>query len=124
MMGQEHSFTISIEKLIGLPVPERASFIRVIFLELTRIMNHLLAITTHAIDIGAFTPFLWAFEEREKLLEFYERVSGARMHSGYLRVGGVAFDTPIGLLKDINHFIYKFKNRVDEVDELLTENKI
>ena len=87
MMAQEHAFSLSIEKLGNLSVPLRGQYIRVIFLELTRLLNHLLAITTHALDVGALTPFLWAFEEREKLMEFYERVSGARMHSAYIRPG-------------------------------------
>jgi len=124
MMAQEHCYSSAIEKLIKCSIPLRAQFIRVIFLEITRILNHLLAITTHALDVGAFTPFLWAFEEREKLMEFYERVSGARMHAAYIRVGGVSQDIPLGLLDDIYLFIKQFASRVDEIEELLTNNRI
>jgi len=84
MMAQEEAYSLAVEQIIGLKIPLRAKFIRVIFLEITRILNHLLAITTHALDVGALTPFLWAFEEREKLMEFYERVSGARMHASFM----------------------------------------
>jgi len=87
-------------------------------------MNHLLAVSTHALDVGALTPFLWAFEEREKLMEFYERVSGARMHANYFRIGGVSFDLPIGLLNDIHTFILQFVSRIDEMEEMLTTNRI
>lgn len=87
MMSQEHAFSLLVESFLKLEVPKRASYIRILFIELTRILNHLLAITTHALDVGAMTPFLWAFEEREKLMEFYERVSGARMHANYIRPG-------------------------------------
>jgi len=126
MMSQEHCYSLAIEKLVGqsLVVPMRAQYIRVIFSELTRILNHLLAITTHALDIGALTPFLWAFEEREKLMEFYERVSGARMHAAYIRPGGVSQDIPIGLLEDIYQFISKFSTRINEIEELLTNNRV
>ncbi len=126
MMAQEHCYSLAVEKLIGLHmyVPERARYIRVIFLELTRILNHLLAVTTHALDVGALTPFLWAFEEREKLMEFYERVSGARMHAAYIRPGGVAFDLPIGLLDDIYLFVNQFAVRLNEIEELLSSNRI
>ena len=124
MMCQEHAYSLSIERLLGLDVPRRASYIRVIFCEITRILNHLLAITTHALDVGAMTPFLWGFEEREKLMEFYERVSGARMHAAYIRPGGVAFDIPLGLLQDIFNFIVAFESRIDEIEELLTNNRI
>jgi NADH:ubiquinone oxidoreductase subunit D len=89
MMCQEHAYSLAIERLLHITVPPRGQFIRVIFLELTRILNHLLAVTTHALDVGALTPFLWGFEEREKIMEFYERVSGARMHAAYVRPGGV-----------------------------------
>jgi len=89
MLNQEHAFVLAGEKQIFVDVPIRAQFIRVLFSELTRILNHLMALTTHALDVGALTPFLWAFEEREKIMEFYERISGARMHAVYFRVGGV-----------------------------------
>lgn len=95
-----------------------------LFCEITRILNHLLAVTTHAMDVGALTPFLWAFEEREKLMEFYERVSGARFHTAYIRPGGVAQDLPEGLLDDIYLFIEQFFYRLDEIKEILTENRI
>lgn len=124
MMAQEHAFSLAIEKLINCDVPIRAQYIRVIFLEITRILNHLMAVTTHALDIGALTPFLWGFEEREKLFEFYERVSGARMHANYIRPGGVNQDIPLGLLEDIYNFCLQFSSRVDEIEELLTNNRI
>jgi NADH dehydrogenase (ubiquinone) Fe-S protein 2 len=89
-----------------------------------RILNHIMSVTTHALDVGALTPFLWLFEEREKMMEFYERVSGARMHAAYVRPGGVSLDLPIGLLDDIHHFITHFAARIDEVEELLTGNRI
>jgi NADH dehydrogenase (ubiquinone) Fe-S protein 2 len=124
MMVQEHAYSLAVERLLGLKIPERSSFIRVIFSEITRILNHLLAITTHALDVGALTPFLWGFEEREKLMEFYERVSGARMHAAYIRPGGVSQDIPIGLLNDIFLFCKQFYNRIDEIEDLLTNNRI
>lgn len=124
MMAQEHVYSLAVEKLLKCEVPLRAQYIRVIFLELTRILNHLLNITTHALDIGAITPFLWGFEEREKIMEFYERVSGARMHAAYVRPGGVHQDLPLGLLDDIYKFIYQFNVRLDEMEEMLTDNRI
>jgi NADH dehydrogenase (ubiquinone) Fe-S protein 2 len=124
MMCQEHCYSLAVEKLLDCDIPLRAQYIRVLYSEITRIMNHLMAITTHAMDVGALTPFLWAFEEREKLFEFYERVSGARMHSAYIRPGGVAFDLPIGLLDDIYLFSQQFSSRLDEIEELLTNNRI
>jgi len=124
MMAQEHCYSLAVERLLNMKIPLRASYIRVIFSEITRILNHLLALTTHALDVGAMTPFLWAFEEREKLMEFYERVSGARMHASYIRPGGVSQDIPLGLLEDINLFILQFSSRIDEIEELLTNNRI
>lgn len=124
MMAQEHTFSLVIEKLLNCSVPLRAQYIRVIFLEITRLLNHIMALTTHALDIGALTPFLWGFEEREKLLEFYERTSGARMHANYIRPGGVNQDLPIGLLSDIYEFASQFNSRIDEIEELLTSNRI
>ena len=126
MMAQEHGYSFAVEKLLGIEklIPQRATYIRVIFLELTRILNHLLAVTTHALDVGALTPFLWAFEEREKLMEFYERVSGARMHAAYIRPGGVAYDLPIGFLDDVFLFINQFSLRLNEIEELLSANRI
>lgn len=124
MMMQEHCYSLLIEKLLQIKAPQRAQAIRVIYSELTRILNHLLAITTHALDIGALTPFLWGFEEREKLMEFYERICGARMHANYFRPGGVQSDLPLGTLDDIYIFICQFLNRINELEELLSKNRI
>ena len=134
MMCQEHAYALAIEDLFvdfiqneyqeSCDIPVRGKYIRVIMAEVTRILNHILALTTHAMDVGALTPFLWAFEEREKLMEFYERVSGARMHSAYIRPGGVTLDIPIGLLDDIHNFIKTFHSRINEMEEMLTENRI
>lgn len=126
MMAQEHCYSLAVEKLLNISdfVPVRAQFIRVIFAELTRILNHLLAITTHALDVGALTPFLWAFEERERIMEFYERVSGARMHAAYFRPGGVSQDLPVGILEDIQIFVSNFFFRILEIEELLSPNRI
>ena len=124
MMAQEHLYCVSIEKLTDTLIPIRAKYIRVIFLELTRILNHLLSLTTHAIDVGALTPMLWAFEEREKIMEFYEAVSGARMHAAYFRPGGVQSDIPKGILIQIYNFCKQFSSRIDELEELLTLNLI
>ena len=124
MMVNEHAYSLAVEKLLGLNIPVRAQYIRVLFSEITRILNHLLAICCHAMDVGALTPILWGFEEREKLMEFYERVSGARMHAAYIRPGGVAQDIPLGLCQDIYNFATQFGSRVDELEELLTENRI
>jgi len=99
-------------------------YIRVLFLELTRILNHLMAVTTHALDLGALTPFLWAFEDREKIMEFYERVSGARLHAAYIRPGGVQQDLPQDLLNDIYIFTQQFSNRINEIEEALSNNSI
>lgn len=124
MMAQEHAFSLLVESFLNVKIPLKASIIRVLFCELTRILNHLLAVTTHALDVGAMTPFLWAFEEREKLMEFYERVSGARMHANYIRPGGVAQDLPSGLLEDITTFIKKFYFRIIEIGDLLNNSRI
>lgn len=124
MMAQEHTFSNAVESFLCIDIPFRATVIRVLFLELTRILNHLLAITTHALDVGAMTPFLWAFEEREKVMEFYERVSGARMHANYIRPGGITQDLPVGMLSDINLFIKKFMYRLDEIGEILNNSRI
>jgi NADH dehydrogenase (ubiquinone) Fe-S protein 2 len=124
MMAQEHAYSLAIENLLHIEIPIRAKFIRVIFLEITRILNHIMAVTTHAMDVGALTPFLWAFEERERLMEFYERVSGARMHAAYIRPGGVTLDLPLGFLDDLYTFISGFSSRIDEIEELLTGNRI
>jgi len=124
MMAQEHAYALAVESCFGTKVPFRARVIRILFAELTRILNHLLAITTHALDVGALTPFLWGFEERERLMEFYERVSGARMHAAFIRPGGVTQDIPRGLADDIFRFCQQFSSRIDELEELLSENRI
>ena len=124
MMAQEHSYCLAIEKLLNSQIPKRSQYIRVLFAELTRILNHLLAVGCHAMDVGAMTPFLWAFEEREKLMEFYERVSGARMHASYFRPGGVHLDIPKGLLSDIFLFVEQYNIRLTEIEDMLTENRI
>lgn len=124
MMTQEHAYALAVEKLLNCEVPARAQYIRVLFSEITRILNHIMAVTTHAMDVGALTPFLWLMEEREKLMEFYERVSGARMHAAYFRPGGVSQDLPIGLCDDIHAFCEQFSSRLDEMEELLTNNRI
>lgn len=123
-MSEEHTYVLAVEKLLKLTPPKRAQHIRVLFAELTRILNHLLNITTFAMDVGALTPALWAFEERELLMEFYERVSGARLHANYFRVGGVHQDLPAGLLDDIEAYANKFDPFIDKLEGLLTENRI
>ena len=124
MMSKEHTYCLAVEKLFNCRIPKRAQYIRVIFAEITRILNHLLAVGCHAMDVGAMTPMLWFFEEREKLMEFYERVSGARMHAAYFRPGGVHTDLPVGILNDIYLFIQQFNLRLIEIEDLLTENRI
>lgn len=124
IISQEHTYSLAVEKLLQVKIPLRAIYIRVLFAEITRILNHLLAVGCHAIDVGAITPFLWGFEEREKLIEFYERVSGARIHAAYIRPGGVTIDLPQGLLDDIYVFILQFSTRLDEIEEILTTNRI
>jgi NADH-quinone oxidoreductase subunit D len=123
-MCQEHAYALAVEKLLGCEVPLRAQYIRVLFAELTRLLNHILNITTQALDVGAMTPLLWLFEEREKMLEFYERASGARFHAAYFRPGGVHQDLPAGLEEDIMKFAEGFGKYIDDVDDLLTENRI
>nr|BDN85832.1 NADH dehydrogenase subunit 7 [Microheliella maris] len=124
MMAQEHAYSKAIENLLNIQVPKRGQYIRVLFSEITRILNHLLAVACHALDVGAITPFLFAFEEREKLMEFYERVSGARLHAAYIRPGGVHLDLPLGLCDDIYNWCTTFASRIDEIEELLTNNRI
>ena len=124
MMAQEHTYSLAVENLLGLKIPRRSQLIRVLFCEITRILNHLLAVGCHAMDVGAMTPFLWAFEEREKLMEFYERVSGARMHAAYIRPGGLSLDIPLGFLDDVFIFCKQFFLRLDEIEEMLTNNRI
>lgn len=156
MMTNEQCFSLAVEKLLNIEIPDRAKWIRTLFAEITRILNHLMSVCSHAMDVGALTPFLWGFEEREKLMvrvqailwaidnrslnflllveayeviltrlqEFYERVSGARLHAAYVRPGGVHQDIPIGLLDDIYQWATQFGDRVDETEELLTDNRI
>jgi NADH-quinone oxidoreductase subunit D len=123
-MNQEHAFVLAIEKLMGLEVPRRGSIIRVLYCEIGRILNHLLNITTQAMDVGALTPITWGFEEREKLMVFYERASGARMHANYFRPGGVRQDLPDALIDDIETWAKQFPRRVDELETLITGNRI
>jgi NADH-quinone oxidoreductase subunit D len=123
-MNQEHSYALAVEKLLGIEVPARAQYIRVLYAEISRILNHILNITAMALDVGAMTPFLWGFEERERLMEFYERASGARLHAAYFRPGGVHQDLPPGLLDDIAAFCDTFPKFIDDTDEILTENRI
>ena len=123
-MNQEHAFCLATEKLLGMTIPRRAQLIRVLYCEIGRLLSHLLNITTQASDIGALTPNLWGFEEREKLMVFYERASGARMHANYFRVGGVRYDLPPQLLDDIYAFCDPFLQVCDDLETLLTENRI
>ena len=123
-MNQEHAYALGVEKLLGIEVPKRAQYVRVLFSEIGRIANHLLNITTFAIDVGAMTPILWGFEQREKLMEFYERASGARLHAAYFRPGGVHQDLPAGLLDDILRFCESFPQVIDDIETLLTDNRI
>jgi NADH-quinone oxidoreductase subunit D len=123
-MNQEHAFCLAAEKLLGLEVPRRASLIRVLYSEIGRILSHLLNVTTQAMDVGALTPPLWGFEEREKLMVFYERASGSRMHAKYFRIGGVHQDLPEKLVDDIAAWCDPFLKVVDDIDRLLTENRI
>jgi len=123
-MNQEHAFSLAVERLLGIEVPKRGQYIRVLYCEIGRILNHLLQITTQALDVGALTPPLWGFEEREKLMIFYERASGARLHANYFRTGGVHQDLPAGLADDIYEFCETFPRVVDDLDGLLTENRI
>jgi len=124
MMCNEQAYSLAIEKLLNIDVPPRAKCIRVLFAEMTRILNHIMGIGTHILDVGGITPFFWLFEEREKMMEFYERASGARMHAAYIRPGGVHQDIPIGLMDDIYEFISKYTERVDEVEDLVTNNRL
>ena len=123
-MNQEHAFALAIEKLLNIDVPIRGQYIRVLFCEIGRILSHLLNITTQALDVGALTPSLWGFEERETLMTFYERVSGSRLHANYFRPGGVHQDLPRGLSEDIMQFCHTFPKVVDDLETLLTDNRI
>lgn len=124
MMTNEQAYSLAVEKLLNIEIPARAKYIRTLFGEITRVLNHIMAVMSHAMDVGALTPFLWMFEEREKLMEYYERVSGARMHAAYVRPGGVALDMPLGLMDDIYTWAQQFGDRIDETEELLTRNRI
>ena len=123
-MCMEHSYVLAIEKLAGIEVPLRAQYIRTMFAEITRVLNHILNVTTPALDVGAMTPILWLFEEREKLLGFYERVSGARFHAAYFRPGGVHQDLPDGLLQDIDDWAVAFPKVLGEAQGLVADNRI
>tara|TARA_Y100000590_G_scaffold421503_1_gene525247 strand:- start:1513 stop:2688 length:1176 start_codon:yes stop_codon:yes gene_type:complete len=123
-MNQEHAFALAIEKLLDIEVPIRGQFIRVLFCEIGRILSHLLNVTTQALDVGALTPSLWGFEERETLMTFYERVSGSRLHANYFRPGGVHKDLPRGLSDDILSFCNTFPKIIDDLESLLTDNRI
>ena len=123
-MNQEHAFALAIEKILKIEVPARAKYIRVIFCEIGRILSHILNVTTQAMDVGALTPTLWGFEEREKLMGFYERVSGSRLHANYFRAGGIHKDIPTGLDNDIYNFCEKFPKIIDDLETLLTDNRI
>ncbi|ABD45783.1 NADH-quinone oxidoreductase subunit D [Neorickettsia sennetsu] len=123
-MAQEHAYSLCVEKLLGITVPPRAQYLRVIFVEITRILNHLLNVTTHALDVGAMNPLFWMFEEREKMLSFYEKASGARFHAAYIRPGGLAADIPDGLDEEIMSFLESFTHKLDDVADVLTDNPI
>jgi NADH-quinone oxidoreductase subunit D len=123
-MCEEHPFALATEKLLGITVPDRGQWIRVLFAEITRVLNHLLNITTYALDVGAITPALWGFEEREKLMEFHEAACGARLHANYFRPGGVAKDLPAGLTDRIGAWAETFPKFIDELEGLLTANRI
>lgn len=123
-MCQEHAFALAVERLLGIEVPKRAQYIRVLFAEITRLLNHTLNLTTLAMDVGAMTPLLWGFEEREIMLGFYEQVSGARFHAAYFRPGGVHQDLPEGMLEEIDAYLPRLMKFVDDMDALLTENRI
>jgi len=123
-MTQEHAFCLAVEKLLGIAAPDRAQWIRVLFHEITRVLNHLLNLTTYALDVGAITPSLWGFEEREKLMEFYDQASGARLHANYFRPGGVSRDLPAGLTDRIGAWAETFPKFCDDLEELLTANRI
>jgi NADH-quinone oxidoreductase subunit D len=123
-MAQEHAFALATEKLLGIEVPERGKWIRTMFAEITRVLNHLLSLTTYALDVGALTPVLWAHEEREKLFEFHEAVSGARMHANYFRPGGVVKDMPAGLFERLSEWVEVFPKFIADLEHVLTTNRI
>ncbi|WP_374546422.1 NADH-quinone oxidoreductase subunit D [Rhodoblastus sp.] len=123
-MNQEHAFCLAIEKLLEVQVPRRAQLIRVLYCEIGRLLSHILNVTTQAMDVGALTPPVWGFEEREKLMVFYERASGARMHANYFRPGGVAKDLPTQLIEDIGAWLDPFLKLCDDLEDLFVENRI
>ncbi|HLN24115.1 MAG TPA: NADH-quinone oxidoreductase subunit D, partial [Patescibacteria group bacterium] len=123
-MNQEHAFVLAVEKLLGIEAPPRAQYIRVLYDEIGRILNHILNCTSFALDVGAMTPLLYGFEEREKLMEFYERISGARLHAAFYRVGGVAFDLPAGLAEDIMAWTETYPKVLADMEHLLNDNRI
>lgn len=123
-MNQEQAYAIAVERLLGIEVPKRGQYIRMLFCEITRILNHIMNIGSYAMDVGAMTPFLWTFEEREKLMGFYDDVSGARMHAAYVRPGGVARDMPAGLVERIADWAEGFPKIIDDVEGLLSNNRI
>ena len=122
--NQEHAFALAVEKLLGIAPPPRGQYIRVLYAEIGRILNHILNVCSYAMDVGAMTPMLWMFEERERLMEFCERASGARLHMAYFRPGGVARDLPVGLVEDIHAWNERFPKAIDDCETLLTENRI
>jgi NADH-quinone oxidoreductase subunit D len=123
-MNQEHAYALAVEKLLGITIPKRAQLIRVLYSEIGRLLSHHMNVTSQAMDVGALTPILWGFEEREKLMVFYERASGSRMHAAYIRPGGVHQDLPQQLVDDIGHFCETHPKVVDDIETLLTENRI
>src|SRR6056300_921647 len=123
-MNQEHAFALAVERLVGVEVPMRGQLIRVLYSEIGRILSHLLNVTTQAMDVGALTPPLWGFEEREKLMGFYERACGARLHAAFFRPGGVHQDLPDDLIDDIDQWAVEFPAILQDIDDLLTENRI
>jgi NADH-quinone oxidoreductase subunit D len=123
-MSQEEAFSIATERLLGIEIPPRAKYIRMLFDEITRVLNHIMNIASYALDVGAMTPFLWTFEEREKLMGFYDEVCGARLHANYFRPGGVAWDLPMGLMERISEWADAYPKVLDDLEGLLTENRI
>lgn len=123
-MSLEHGYSLAVEALLNLNVSKRVQHIRVLFLEITRLLNHLMSLTTHAIDVGALTPFLWGFEKREELMSFYEKASGARLHAAYIRPGGVAQPLPESFLEDLWSVVERFSVFIDELEEVLSKNSI
>ena len=122
MMCQEHTYGLAVENLLQVSTPKRAQYIRVLFAEITRLLNHLLAVGCHAMDVGAMTPFLWSYEEREKLIEIYERVSGARMHASYFRPGAVSQDISLGIVDDIYTFVLLWLSSIAQLVEHVAVN--